>query len=54
LPFASKTIGREKGGFVSIFHDAGIVPIYHNIFPLGLGAKIAKGKEYIPAFTLVL
>ena len=24
------------------------------IFPLVLGAKTAKGKEYVPAFTLVL
>ena len=42
------------GGFVPISHDAGIVPDYHKIFPLVLGAIIAKGKEYIPAFTLLL
>ena len=54
LPFASKkTIGREKGGFVPISHDAGIVPDYHKIFPLVLGAKTAKDKENILAFMLV-
>ena len=42
------------GGFVPISHDAGIVPDYNNIFPLVLGAKTAKDKENIPAFTLLL
>lgn len=45
LPFASKkTIGRD-GGFGSISHYAGILPDYHNIFPLDLGVKQQKARK---------